>query len=836
MDVADASEAGPAPATHNIVSGGQARDVIQGGVVQVYATPSPVRSLSALPPRPATLLGRSAPLTELLALLAPGRRAGAPPAIAVTGEGGVGKSALMAAAAHEAHKWFPGGVLYEDARAHSSGGRISVEELLGTWLRSFGIPGDQLQPHRTGLLGQFRSQLREADEALLILLDDAWPDEHIGPLIPPDSRHRLLVTVRTAPDDARITVLRLDTLSPQDSVALLEAAAGEPVPQQQLDEIAALCGHLPLALDVVAGRLRNGDDSAERVLSALRPPGERLAELDPVRQAFEASYQALDGPDARMLRCLGLHPGTEIDAESAAALAGVSAAEADRMLRRLIRAQLLRPTGSEGRVRFHDLLRLYVHELSCQEPESARSAALDRLMAHYGRRAAGADDPWFDRERGALAAALADAVDHGRYGRIEPVVDPLVAYLLRRNRTVDALFVLRLGVVAAQHRGDHRREAELLRTMRSQYRALERWPEAQACAEAGHLARIRAGVRSPELDDDFGDQAAERGDHEAAAHHYGRAVRSWALRGDRRRLATSLIARGDAEEQLGRAQDAAHSYRMAVTATDQGRDLTVAAYAWLKFAGCAAHRHDRVHVHQLLRRGLASARESNDVRATIDALALMSEAELEAGRPGAAEQLLREALSEAEAHNLPLLRTRLLKIRPPWLKQAAERDAAEASPVRPEGGGEPPPEVPEPPVGPAARHVRPVLLRLLALPACGALWALGCLAEALVHGGPVALWPAHLTLAGATAWAARRVWQQSRGSRLGDLAAVCVHHFHALPAAGLLAAGAWAGAPRGSAVAAALLVLHTVAQLWPAVRERQKPKSPGADRGATRMA
>ncbi|GAB7030013.1 NB-ARC domain-containing protein [Streptomyces sp. NPDC021749] len=823
--MADASEAGPAPATHNTFSGGQARDVIQGGVVQVYPAPAPVRSLNALPPRPAALLGRAGPLAELLALLAPGDRAGAPTAIALTGEGGVGKSALMAAAAHEAHEWFPGGVLYEDARAHGGGGPMSIEELLGTWLRAFGIPGDQLQPHRAGLLGQFRSRLREADGALLILLDDAAPDEHLVPLIPPDGRHRLLVTVRTVPEHAHFAVLRLDTLSPKDSLALLEAAAGEPVPPSQLDEIAALCGHLPLALDVVAGRLRDGDDSAQRVLSALRPPGERLAELDPVRQAFEASYQALGDPDARMLRRLGLHPGAEIDAESAAALAGVSPAEADRALRRLVRAQLLRPTGREGRVRFHDLLRLYVGELASQEPESARGAASERLLAHYGERAATADDAWFDRERGALAAALAEAVDQGRYERVAPVVDHLVAYLLRRSRTVDALFVLRQGVLAARHRADHLREAELLRMMRRHYRALERWAEARSCAEAGHLARIRAGVRSPELDDDLGEQAAERGDHEAAAHHYGRAVRGWALRGDRRRLATSLMERGDAEERLGRAREAALSYRRAV-ATAHDEDLTVVAHAWLKLAGCAAHRHDRRQVLELLRRGLEVARRSGDVRVTVEALARLSEAETEAGRPGAAEQLLREAHSEAGAHNLPLLGERLREIKPPWLKLPAGPEAA----ATPRAGAdrepqEPPPAVPDPPVERSARHVRPVLLRLLALPCCGVLWALGCLVAALVEGGPVALWPAQLALAGGTAWAARRVWQRSRGGRFGDLAALGLHRFHAVGAAGLLAAGCWAGAPGGSAVTAGLLVLHTAAQLWPAARERLRSRA-----------
>lgn len=162
-DTDGASPAGRTPATHNVFSGGAAENLIQANVVHLGFGSAAPRSLGGLPPRLPGLLGRAAPRAHLRGLLAPDRDGDAPPAIAVTGEGGVGKSALAVAAAHAAvaEGWFPGGVLYADAGAHSGREPVGVEELLGTWLRSFGIPGDQLQPHRDGLLAQFRSTLRD---------------------------------------------------------------------------------------------------------------------------------------------------------------------------------------------------------------------------------------------------------------------------------------------------------------------------------------------------------------------------------------------------------------------------------------------------------------------------------------------------------------------------------------------------------------------------------------------------------------------------------------------------------------------------------------------------
>ncbi|PJN37909.1 hypothetical protein CG747_25770 [Streptomyces sp. CB02959] len=823
----DASGAGPTPGTHNDFVGGKAHNVYQAG--QIIFGPSGGGSAAftapvSLPPRPGHFYGRRDAVADLLARLAPGRPEEPARVLALTGEGGIGKSALMAFAAHEAKALFPGGVIAEDAGAHSGRDPLSTEQLLRGYLFQFGIPNDQFAPHLSGLQAQFRRTMRNAAGPVLVLLDDAVAGDDLSPLVPSDGRHRLLVTLRTAPASAAVTVLPLDSLAPEHSLELLAAASAAPVPRAELAEIAELCGHLPLALDVAAGRLRDASDGAGRVLASLRPPGRRLAELGLVRRAFTASYQALRAEDARLLRHLGLHPGAWIDTGSAAALAGVPEADADRALRRLVQAHLLRPAGPEGRVRFHDLLALYARELADGEPESARTAAVDRLLAHYGERAAEAEDAWFARERETLTAAVAEAAKRGLDGRVEPLVRPLGAYLARCGLAVDALAVLRSGVLAAQRRGDHEQEAELLRAMRRQYRAAG-WPaEAEACAEAGRLAWVRAGVQPAAFHDDLGEQAADLKDFAGAVHHLEQARARWS-RHEGRQAAASLSALGEALERLGHSDAAAVSYAQAArTAVDTG-DRSVQAYVWLKSARRADDPHERLW---LIEGGLDATRESGDVRATVEALDTQAGELIGNDRPEDAAPLLKEALDLADEHRLVLLQVRLLTREVSRLEQAG--DLAAAARLRAElAAAEPPvpPAAPAPPVRHSARHVRPVLLRLFALPLCAAAWAAGCLARALVCGGPgaVGLWLAQCGLAAATAWAARRVWLRDRGGRAGELAAVAAHRCSAVAGAALLPVGAWVGTPVAAAGSVALLALHSAAQWWPAFRTRRLRRS-----------
>ncbi|MEV4229974.1 tetratricopeptide repeat protein, partial [Streptomyces bobili] len=78
-----------------------------------------------------------------------------------------------------------------------------------------------------------------------------------------------------------------------------------------------------------------------------------------------------------------LHPGPEVTAPAAAALAGLGTHEAGPLLAELSRVHLINEQAP-GRFAFHDLLRAYAAERADTEYGDAhRREAVDRLFAHY---------------------------------------------------------------------------------------------------------------------------------------------------------------------------------------------------------------------------------------------------------------------------------------------------------------------------------------------------------------------------------------------------------------------------------------------------------------------
>lgn len=122
-------------------------------------------------------------------------------------------------------------------------------------------------------------------------------------------------------------------------------------------------------------RLRTGSTK----LAALADDDDPLSDL---RAVFSWSYIALDPEAQRMFRLLGLYPGPDLGVPAAAALAGAGAAEARRLLDRLVAASLLRVVRP-GRFRLHDLVREYAQELAAQDPVDVRRPALTRLLDWY---------------------------------------------------------------------------------------------------------------------------------------------------------------------------------------------------------------------------------------------------------------------------------------------------------------------------------------------------------------------------------------------------------------------------------------------------------------------
>ncbi|MYT24246.1 AfsR family transcriptional regulator, partial [Streptomyces sp. SID7760] len=194
------------------------------------------------------------------------------------------------------------------------------------------------------------------------------------------SRHRLDGLIVT--DTAR--PVAVDVLGLQDATALLGRVLGadrvgaEPAAVQELAE---LCGGLPLALRVVAARLAG---RPERTLASmageLADETRRLGLLDledtGVRAALHLTLRQLPELVARLFAALGRHPGTHVDRYAAAALAGTDPTAADAALDRLAVAHLVTETAP-GRWAMHDLVRLYARSLDTH-PDT-----LKRVLDHY---------------------------------------------------------------------------------------------------------------------------------------------------------------------------------------------------------------------------------------------------------------------------------------------------------------------------------------------------------------------------------------------------------------------------------------------------------------------
>jgi tetratricopeptide (TPR) repeat protein len=190
----------------------------------------------------------------------------------------------------------------------------------------------------------------------------------------------------------------VETLSPSESVRLLRTVldgyrTGDT--DTDLDELARLCAHLPLALRIVAERAAARPHMHVRDLIAeLRDESglwDALSaefdgdseQADAVHTVFAWSYRALTAATARVFRLLGLHPGPEFDVRAAATLVELAPSQARRQLDGLAGANLLEECGHD-RYQFHDLLRAYaLDQVQREETEDARRTAQRRVLVWY---------------------------------------------------------------------------------------------------------------------------------------------------------------------------------------------------------------------------------------------------------------------------------------------------------------------------------------------------------------------------------------------------------------------------------------------------------------------
>lgn len=309
---------------------------------------------------------------------------------AINGMAGVGKSAFAVHAAHVLAPRFPDGQIFLQLHAHTGGHRpVDASDALASLLLTTGVAADQIPEAVRDRSALWRSHL--AGKRVLLLLDDAASHEQVEPLLPGTPGSLALITSRrhlSALDDA--VSICLETLPPDEAAALLLRLASRPdldEADQAVGKINRLCGHLPLAIGMLARQLHHHPAwTAAELAHELAAARDRLelmhAENLSVAAAFDLSYQDLTAEQQRLFRCLGLHPGTDIDSYAAAALGGSSLAASRRVLDELFDQHLV-TEPVRGRYRMHDLIREYARALVQTDDLEDRESAIARLTDYY---------------------------------------------------------------------------------------------------------------------------------------------------------------------------------------------------------------------------------------------------------------------------------------------------------------------------------------------------------------------------------------------------------------------------------------------------------------------
>ncbi|MBI3241902.1 MAG: tetratricopeptide repeat protein [Chloroflexi bacterium] len=546
-------------------------------IANYYGDAAPAAlSLHQLPAPPADFTGRVEELADLLTLLGVGQGV---TLSGLHGIGGVGKTALALKLAEQIKDRYLDAQFFLDLRGPSDS-PLSPADAMSHVIRAY-YPLNKLPDSEAELSALYLSVL-DGKRALL-LMDNARDAAQVAPLKPPASCC-LLVTSRNhfhlpglksksldamKAEEARALLVRIvPRLSPHPSPAGAPSAknadrggSGLPSPvgvvptarerglgmgAEAADEIARLCGYLPLALTAAASLLAEtedldpadfarqlGDERARLELTGFTAGGLETS----IEASLNLSYARLPSETARVFCALAVFPA---DFEALAEEAICDDAD-HKHLSDLVKRSLTRYDAEKKRYSLHDLARLFANSrLSAAD----RATLQQRHATHYETvlRAAkelykkGGDDikqglTAFDAERGNIEAGQAWAV-----GQIDNLPD---AAKLCSDYADAGVYVLDLRL--------HPREQI-------------RWLEAALAAARKLKDRQAEGAWLGNL----GLAWADLGDTRKAIEFYEQCLTILGEIGDRRSEGTMLGNLGIAHKNLGETRKAIEFYEQAL--------------------------------------------------------------------------------------------------------------------------------------------------------------------------------------------------------------------------------------------------------------------------------
>ncbi len=585
-----------------------------GNTTHIHQGPAVPVALDTVPGPPDGFTGRAQDLEQVTARLNPAAEGG-PGAVvvsALSGMGGVGKTALALKAAQTAWEqgWFCAH-LFVDLHGYTPHTPpVTGPAALDVLLRQVGVDPDDIPVEVGEHAGFYRAALQalsRADERgrpVLVVADNAHHLEQVEPLLPGPGGHRLLVTSR-----ARLAVsghqpLSLDTLPADESVELITTRLGTADSRtgdtEGLAALARRCGRLPLALKIAAALLARTPHLRPGEMAQRLDETTRFADgRDDLNAVFTASLDHLPDEQVEVFALLGSHPGPDISTVATAVLTSLEHERAEEVLEELAAAHLL-TAHPGGRWSMHDLLADHArhHSLPAQDTEQVgqenlREQAVVRLLDFYTVVADAADDHLLALEG-----------------------DPLPTVFTGRDHALAWLEVEHDNLIAAvrtAHRSGYTRTAIYLPSYLAEYLGLRRRFEEAIAVHT--LARDIAHQHDDAHNEavawnNLGNALQEVRRFEEAINAHTRARGAFHQVGDARGEALAWTNLGNALRQVYRLGEAIDAHTRAREAFHQVGDAQGEALAWNNLGlalqevrrfeeAINAHHHDLVYCQQV---------------------------------------------------------------------------------------------------------------------------------------------------------------------------------------------------------------------------------------------
>ncbi len=614
-----------------------------------------VTQVPALPDLvPQLFVGRGHERDQLRELLTPATTSPVVVSV-VSGLGGVGKTALARLAAAEAVQRgsFPGGAVFVDMHGYDPNRCVRAPQAFGPLLRALGLPATEVPARldeQASCYHRLLAQKAQEAQPVLLVLDNVSSGRQIADLLPVSGKHRVLVTSRNLlaqrlPAGRSIV---LPVLPPEHAAQLLRESMTLRCPGDErptdtgsgITELAELCGHLPLALEIVAALLA---EDASLGIAALRTEladsHTRLATLDDgeraVKAAFDLSYQRLDEEQARLFVLLSLNPGPEMAVEAAAVLYDRPESATRRALTELARAHLIQQGSEPGRWSMHDLLRLYSTEMLARSTsDERRTAALGRVLRHYADRVRSEERhfyppqqtgvpqgdewlgrrnqaiAWFDRELPNILGTVDRAAATGFADISVRTAVHLFHYLDHYRLWPEWEATHRTALEAASATGDEVAEARLLCSLGLLLREQHRLEEAHvAQARSLELAR-RTGdaVREGWAGVHLGGVLCDEHRHEEAVTVLRGAVPVFQGVPDAHGEAWAHQNLGAVHAAMGQLDKAVAAYEESIRVRSAAADTYGGVFTWTKLGAVHAKAGNHVEAARCLERSMALSR------------------------------------------------------------------------------------------------------------------------------------------------------------------------------------------------------------------------------------